>query len=181
MPQKTLSPRQLFIGFTKISLSGFGGVLPWARRTLVEQEEWLSPEEFNAMLGICQVVPGPNIVNLAVCVGSKFAGIPGALSSVAGLLLGPSIIVILLGMLYEHYSYLPEVHGMLRGVSAVGIGLIAGTGFKMLRSEFSYPPMLFVVLFTVLSTGYFHLSLAWVVLIASPVALYLAWQKAGKK
>ena len=93
--------------------------------------------------------------------------------------MAPSAIVILLGMLYEHYSYLPIVQGMLRGVSAVGIGLIAGTGFKMMRSEFSYPPMLVVVVLTIVSAGFFHLGLGWVVLIASPFALYLAWRKAN--
>ncbi|OYZ97597.1 MAG: chromate transporter, partial [Polynucleobacter sp. 24-46-87] len=70
----TLTPIQLFISFSKIGMSGFGGVLPWARRTLVEQDKVLSSEEFSAMLGICQIVPGPNIVNLAVCVGARFAG-----------------------------------------------------------------------------------------------------------
>ena len=69
MQQKTLTPKQLFIGFSKIGMSGFGGVLPWARRTLVEREKILTSEEFSAILGICQIVPGPNVVNLAVNVG----------------------------------------------------------------------------------------------------------------
>lgn len=177
---KTLSSRQLFFAFSKIGLSGFGGVLPWARRTIVEQEGWLSAEEFNAMLGISQIAPGPNIVNLAVCVGSKFAGIYGAFCAVCGLMLGPSIVVILLGMLYTHYSYLPIVQGLLRGISAVGVGLIAGTGCKMMRNEWSYRPMLIVVACTTIAAGYFHLGLGWVVLTASPLALYLGWQKARK-
>lgn len=111
-------------------MSGFGGVLPWARRTIVEEEHWLTSEEFSAMLGICQIVPGPNIVNLGVCVGSRFAGIPGAIAAVMGLLLGPVALVIVLGILYGHYSYMPLVQGMLRGVSAVGVGLIASTGAR---------------------------------------------------
>ena len=116
-------------------MSGFGGVLPWARRTIVEQEKWLTAQEFSAMLGICQIVPGPNIVNLGVCVGSRFAGIPGAIAAVMGLMLGPVALLLVLAVLYEHYSYMPIVQGMLRGVSAVGVGLIASTGFKMLRTE----------------------------------------------
>ena len=180
MQPKTLTPRQLFIGFSKIGLSGFGGVLPWARRTIVEQEKWLTSEEFNAMLGISQIVPGPNIVNLSICVGSRFAGVSGAFAAALGLMLGPSVIVILLGLLYEHYSSLTAVQGMLRGISAVGIGLIAGTGFKMMRNEFSFPPMLLVIAITVITAGYFHLSLGLVVLIASPLAIYLAWKKANK-
>ncbi|WP_114689982.1 chromate transporter [Polynucleobacter necessarius] len=173
----TLTPKQLFIGFSKIGVSGFGGVLPWARRTIVEQEKRLSPEEFSAMLGICQIVPGPKIVNLGVCVGSRFAGVPGAIAAVLGLLLGPVAIVILLGILYEYFSYMPIVQGLLRGISAVGVGLIASTGFKMMHSELKYPPMLSVIILTVLSASYFHLGLGLVVLLASPLAFFLAWKK----
>ena len=180
MTSKTLSPMQLVIGFSKIGLSGFGGVLPWARRTIVEQEKWLTSEEFSGMLGICQIVPGPNVMNLAVCVGTRFAGIPGALAAILGLMLGPVFIVVLLGMLYEHFSYMPLVQGVLRGVSAVGVGLIASTGFKMLRTEWKYPPMLIVIALTIIEAAYFHLGLGWVVLITSPLALLLAWRKAQK-
>ncbi len=161
-------------------MSGFGGVLPWARRTIVEQEKWLTAEEFSAMLGICQIVPGPNIVNLGVCVGSRFAGVPGAFAAVLGLMLGPVALLLVIAVLYEHYSYMPIVQGMLRGVSAVGVGLIASTGFKMLRSELKYPPMLAVIFLTVLAATYFHLGLGWVVLLASPLAILLAWKKVKK-
>ncbi len=161
-------------------MSGFGGVLPWAHRTIVEQEKWLSSEEFNAMLGICQIVPGPNIVNLAVCVGSRFSGARGAFAAVLGLTLGPICIVLLLALLYAHFSYLETVKGVLRGISAVGVGLIASTGIKMLRNEFRYPAMLLVVAATVVAASYFHLGLGWVVLIISPLAFFLAHKKARK-
>ena len=178
MQQKTLTPKQLFIGFSKIGMSGFGGVLPWARRTLVEREKILTSEEFSAILGICQIVPGPNVVNLAVCVGSRFGGARGAVAAVLGLTLGPIAIVMLLATLYKHYNHLDAVQGILRGISAVGVGLIASTGFKMLRDEFHYPAMLLVVLVTILSATYFHLGLGWVVLTASPLAVFLARKKA---
>jgi chromate transporter len=177
---KTLTAKDIFIGFSKIGMSGFGGVLPWARRTLVEQEKWVTAEEFSAMLGICQIVPGPNIVNLGVCVGSRFAGVPGAIAAVLGLMLGPVAILLVLAVLYEHYSYMPMVQGMLRGVSAVGVGLIASTGFKMMRNELKYPPMLAVILMVIVAATYFHLGLGWVVLIASPLAIFLAWKKAKR-
>jgi chromate transporter len=175
---KTLTPKDLFIGFSKIGMSGFGGVLPWARRTLVERDNVLTSEEFSAILGICQIVPGPNIVNLAVCVGSRFGGARGAIAAVMGLTLGPISIVMLLALLYEHYSNLDSVKGLLRGISAVGVGLIASTGFKMLKDEFRYPAMFLVVIITMISASYFHLGLGWVVLISSPLALILAWKKA---
>jgi chromate transporter len=174
---KTLTPRQIFIGFSKIGMSGFGGVLPWARRTLVEKEKWITAEEFSAMLGICQIVPGPNIVNLGVCVGSRFAGVPGAIAAVMGLMLGPFVILLVLATLYEHYSYMLIVQGMLKGVSAVGVGLIASTGFKMMRTEMKYPPMLAVIVLVFIAATYFHLGLGWVVLLASPLAIFLARRK----
>ncbi len=161
-------------------MSGFGGVLPWARRTLVERDKILTSEEFSAILGICQIVPGPNIVNLAVCVGSRFGGAKGAAASVLGLTLGPISLVMLLAVLYDHYSYLEAVKGLLRGISAVGVGLIASTGFKMLRDEFRYPAMLLVVIVTILAASYFHLGLGMVVLVASPLAIFLAWKKASR-
>lgn len=178
MQPKTLTPKQLFIGFSKIGLSGFGGVLPWARRTLVEQDKILTSEEFSAILGICQIVPGPNIVNVAVCVGSRFAGALGAFAAVLGLTLGPILIVLMLAVLYQHYSYLDTVKGLLKGISAVGVGLIASTGFKMLRDEFRFPLMLLVVAITICAVTYFHLGLGWVVLSVLPLALYLAKKKA---
>lgn len=161
-------------------MSGFGGVLPWARRTLVERDKILTSEEFSAILGICQIVPGPNIVNLAVCVGSRFGGARGAVASVLGLTLGPISLVMVLAVLYDHYSYLDSVKGLLRGISAVGVGLIASTGFKMLRDEFRYPAMLLVVIVTILAASYFHLGLGMVVLVASPLAIFLAWKKASR-
>lgn len=177
---KTLTPTELFISFSKIGMSGFGGVLPWARRTLVEQDKILTSEEFSSILGICQIVPGPNVVNLAVCIGSRFGGAKGAFAAVAGLTLGPICIVMLLALLYTHYSYLESVQGALRGISAVGVGLIASTGLKMLRDEFQFPAMLVVVATTVIAANYFHLGLGWVVLITSPLALFLAQKKARK-
>jgi chromate transporter len=178
---KTLTPLELFISFSKIGMSGFGGVLPWARRTLVERDKILTSEEFSAILGICQIVPGPNIVNLAVCVGSRFGGARGAIASVLGLTLGPISIVMVLAILYEHYSQLESVKGILRGISAVGVGLIASTGFKMLKDEFRFPAMLLVVALTIVTASYFHLGLGWVVLTSSPLALFLAWKKANQE
>lgn len=180
MPPKTLTPQQLFIAFSKIGMSGFGGVLPWARRTLVEREKTLTSAEFSAILGICQIVPGPNIVNLAVCVGSRFGGARGAIAAVLGLTLGPIAIVLILATLYQHFNHLDAVQGVLRGISAVGVGLIASTGLKMLRDEFHYPAMLLVVAITILSATYFHLGLGWVVLTASPLAIFLARKKARR-
>lgn len=125
------TPAELFRGFSRVGLSGFGGVLPWARRLLVDTERWLTAEEFNVLLGLCQFLPGPNVVNLAVAVGVRFCGWRGAVAGAMGLMLGPFIVALVLGLLYERFGELPAVQSMLHGITLVGAGLIIATGIRM--------------------------------------------------
>jgi chromate transporter len=129
--KSTPTPAALFFGFSRVGLSGFGGVLPWARRLLVETEGWLTAEEFNVLLGLCQFLPGPNVVNLAVAVGVRFCGWYGAVAGALGLMLGPFLIALLLGLLYDKYGELPAIQSMLHGITLVGAGLIIATGLRM--------------------------------------------------
>lgn len=123
--------RALFFGFSSVGLSGFGGVLPFARRMLVEQRCWMTAEEFNAQLGLCQFLPGPNVINLAVVVGKRYQGLAGAIVAPVGLLAGPLAIVLLLALLYDAYGSLPIAQGMLRGIAAVGCGLLFAMAWRM--------------------------------------------------
>src|SRR3954463_901159 len=82
----------LFAAFAKMSLSGFGGVLVWARRAIVDQHRWMTADEFNETFALCHFLPGPNIVNLSVVFGSRFRGIPGAIAAFCGLV-GPAGVV----------------------------------------------------------------------------------------
>jgi len=125
------APADLFRGFARVGLSGFGGVLPWARRLLVDTERWLTADEFNVLLGLCQFLPGPNVINLAVAVGVRFCGWRGAVAGALGLMLGPFLIALLLGVLYARYGEIPAVQSVLYGVTLVGAGLIIATGLRM--------------------------------------------------
>lgn len=127
----TPGPAALFRGFARVGLSGFGGVLPWARRLLVDTERWLTAEEFNVLLGLCQFLPGPNVVNLAVAVGVRCCGWRGAVAGALGLMLGPFLIALLLGVLYAVYGGIPAVQSILYGITLVGAGLIIATGIRM--------------------------------------------------
>jgi chromate transporter len=90
-PAQTVRPGLLdiFLAFSGIAIIGFGGVLPWAQRMLVEQRRWMSRHEFTEALAIAQFLPGGNILNLSVAVGQRFRGPLGALAAVAGLLAAP--------------------------------------------------------------------------------------------
>lgn len=130
-PQSRPDLRALFLGFSSVGLSGFGGVLPFARRMLVEQKHWMTAEEFNAQLGLCQFLPGPNVINLAVVVGKRYQGVAGAIVAPLGLLAVPLLIVLLLALLYDRYGSLPLAQGMLHGIAAVGCGLLFAMAWRM--------------------------------------------------
>jgi chromate transporter len=121
---------QLFGGFFHIAINGFGGVLPWARWMLVEQRGWLAADEFLDMLAMCQFVPGPNIVNLSIAVGTRFHGVAGALTCAAGILAAPMAIVIGLYSLVSQFADAPALLGALRGMSAVAAGLVVTMAIK---------------------------------------------------
>ncbi len=128
-----LTPAQLFVLFTQMTLLGFGGVLPWAYRILVERRQILEKGEFRELLAFAQILPGPTICNLAVIIGYRHAGIHGGIAALSGMILSPFVLVILLGLAYRHYGDLLPVRHALAGMSAVAAGLIVAMALKMLR------------------------------------------------
>src|SRR5216684_781685 len=107
----------LFIAFAKMSLMGFGGVMVWARRAIVEQHRWLTAEEFNDTFALCHFLPGPNVVNLSVVFGSRFRGVAGGIAAFAGLVGPPVVIVTILAALYARFGEIDELRRNLAGVS----------------------------------------------------------------
>ena len=81
---------ELFLAYAKIGLLGFGGVAPWARHVIVEERCWLSEREYASILGIGQVLPGPNTVNSSIIIGDQFQGAVGAAIALLGSCARPS-------------------------------------------------------------------------------------------
>ena len=121
------SAGELFFAFNRLALQGFGGVLAVAQRELVERKRWLTREDFVELLALSQVLPGPNVVNLALMFGDRFFGLRGAFAAVAGMLVVPLVIVLALTAAYAEFSRLAVVSGALRGMGAVAAGLIIAT------------------------------------------------------
>jgi chromate transporter len=121
----------LFKVFSHMGLQGFGGVLPFAYRHLVERTQWLTAAEFGQLLSIAQLLPGPTICNLSVMVGQRYAGAAGGFSALAGLLLGPFFIVIALGAAYQGLAHHPLFVNAMRGMAAAASGLILATALKL--------------------------------------------------
>jgi len=126
-----LTPRELFLAFSRMALMGFGGVMPFAYRQIVEVNRWYTPAEFSEMLALGQTLPGPTICNVAIMVGWRHCGVAGSIASLAGIVAGPFFIVLVLGFLYQNFGTLSTVRAALAGMSAVAAGLIVATALKM--------------------------------------------------
>lgn len=173
-----ISHAGLFWGFTRISLVGFGGVMAWARRALVEERGWLTSQEFTSLFGLSQLIPGPTITNLSVCVGARFQGATGAIVSLLGLIAAPFLLVLAIASLYSRYAAHPAVQAMLRGIAAVAAGLILAMGVRMGRDLGRSLPSWSFTLLILAGVLLLHLPLALLMLALAPASMLVAaWQK----
>lgn len=165
----------LFLGFLGLGLIGFGGVLPLARRMLVEQRRWMTAEAFTETLGLCQFLPGGNIINLSVAVGLEFRGAAGAVTALTGLMAAPTAIVITLGVFFERFRDDPHVRHLFAGLAAASAGLLVTTALKMLaplRTRF------FGLVITGLcfaAVGWLRVPLLPTMLVLAPVSIAITW------
>lgn len=166
----------LFFAFTRITLSSFGGALYWTRRELVDRLCWVSDREFVELLTIGQLLPGPNVLNLTVMVGHRLGGLSGAAASIAGYLGWPVLVVIGMGIFYQHYGTVPQVQQALAGMSKVAAGLLLATVIKLaMVLPRQWRPWLFGVL-AFSAVGIMRWPLLWVLGALAPLAVFLSWK-----
>ena len=125
------SRRALFLAFLQIGVSAFGGALPWGRRVLVEDRKWMAEREFAEIVTVCQAIPGPNMVNLAVFVGTRYYGIFGALIAFIGIVGVPLVILLLLNSVYHAFAHLPQVQSGMHGMAAVATAYMLYMSIKL--------------------------------------------------
>lgn len=166
------------MGFLRVSALSFGGVLPWARYVLVERRRWLTPQEFTDMLALCQLLPGPNIVNMSIAIGARFHGPIGSLASIFGLMGLPIVVVLALATLYGQFAGVPAVERALGGMAAAAAGLVVAMAVKMaepiLRTRFWQAAPLIAITFVAVAV--LRLPLLPVVLVAAPLAIAVGWR-----
>jgi chromate transporter len=171
----SVSLGMLFGSFLQITLSGFGGTLPWAHRVLVDDRRWLTQREFVDALSLCQFLPGPNVVNLSIVVGQRFRGVAGALSAFTGLVGAPFLIVLALGMLYGRYGHAPVIDRALAGVSASASGLVWAMGLQMARNFARIPRAVLFTLLGFVAVGVMQWPILPVILVLTPLSIAAAW------
>lgn len=175
---------ELFCVFTRLALQGFGGVLPVAQRELVERERWLTHEQFLEMLTLSQVLPGPNVINLALMVGQRYFGARGALAAMAGMLAVPLCIVLVLAVIAAQGRAGGAVAGALRGMGIVAAGLVVAMALRLAlplrRSPLTPAGAALLVAAGFAAVGLLRLPLVLVVLALGGVACaWAAWRLRG--
>jgi chromate transporter len=180
-PARPASPGQVFRVFNRLALQGFGGVLPIAQRELVERERWLTREQFIELLSVAQVLPGPNVCNLALIFGDRHFGWRGGLAALGGMLLAPLGIVLALTVLYTHYAQHPVVAGALRGMGAVAAGLVFSTGLKLVpslrRNALGKATAYGLAAITFGAIALARVPLLWVLVVLGALACARAWRR----
>ncbi|MGV7214227.1 chromate transporter [Bradyrhizobium sp. UFLA05-112] len=175
IPVKTDPPGlfALFMAFARMSLAGFGGVLVFARRAIVDDHRWMTADEFNETFALCHFLPGPNIVNLSMVFGSRLRGLAGGVAAFAGLLVPPTLIMTALAVLYAHFGELEVLRRTLAGVSCAAVGLLIAVVFRMMTPLLKRADAIALVLMAAVfvAIGVLRLPLQAVLLVAIPASI----------
>jgi chromate transporter len=170
---------ELFMAFAKMSLSGFGGVLAWARRMMVEERKWMTAEQFNEVYALCSFLPGGNIINFAVIFGGRFRGPLGSAAALAGLLGPPMVLILMIGAVYRYYGEVAWLRRALTGVAAAAAGLMMATVAKMVQPLFRNRAVVgpLIALATFVAISIMHWPLPLVLLVIVPVSIAYTWTR----
>jgi chromate transporter len=178
------SKTDMFITFTLLALQGFGGVVAVVQRELVEKKRWMTQAQFLEDWAVAQIMPGPNVVNFCLMIGGRHFGFGGALASLAGLLLAPLAVVLILASIFGGVSDAAWAQGALRGMGAVAAGLIAATGIKLIAAlksnSMGIVMSVAVMVSTFLCVSLLRWPLIWVLLGIGSLACFWAYVQLTK-
>lgn len=162
---------ELFALFCRIGLTSFGGgVSSWLFREMVRNKRWIAEEEFLTALALCQALPGLNVTNIAVWMGNRFQGARGVAFALAGIVVLPSILIVLIGLLFAFVLRYPLTQVAMTGAVAAAVGLPFSMGLLM-ASRLRRALPLAVMAGTFAAIGIFRLPLLWVVLVAGTLSI----------
>jgi chromate transporter len=166
--------------FGKIGLTSFGGGLSaWIYREVVDRRAWLSEDEFLAGLTLAQILPGPNVINIAIYIGHRLRGWPGSLVATLALLLPPMVAAVALLALFRSFSDLGWLHDLLEGIAAAAVGLTFSIGFRAAQHSTRtnrWTPVVLALVFVAI--GVLRWPLIPVVLCVAPLAVLVARKRA---
>lgn len=159
------TPLQLFLIFSRIGLTSFGGGLSgWLFREFVQDRKWMTEEEFLNGLSISQTLPGVNVKNMAIWIGYRLLGRAGAIAGFCGIIVPPAIVVVLLATVFSSLAQFDFTHVALNGAAAAAVGLSLSMGITTAWRVPRKAIPLLVMAATFVAIGIFHWPLVWTVI-----------------
>jgi len=170
---------ELASAFGLISLTGFGGgQRAQIRRQVVSRKHWITDQDFIEALEVAELLPGPNVLNLAVFIGQRLRGVPGAVVSLIAGSVPPFLLVLVAGAFYFSKFNTPLVRSALSGATAAAVGLTLANALELTAATRKRPLNLVIIAATVVSVTYFKLSLVLTLLIFGGLSMVVyAWSK----
>lgn len=167
----------LFREFLVIGATSFGSTVPYLRAGLVERRGWLADREFVELLSISQAMPGLNATNMAVLVGQRFAGIPGAIAAIIGVCLPGAVLMFAIGIVYRSHGDHAWATAALKGVAAASVGLTLNTALGLSKRSLAGRFDWVFIAITVLAVNRFHLPVLLALVGAGLLAVL--WHRPG--
>ena len=182
--EQTANPglRELFVCMMQVAFSAFGGGMSlWSHRIIVERRHWMTSESFVTGLTVARLFPGPNQINMSVYIGSIFKGVPGSLAAIAGIILFPFTLLMVLGLIYFQISAISEVNRLLAGLAAAAAGMALSMGFKILDVYKTDHLALAIAVIVFVCLQGFKFPLIPVVLTSGAIAMSLYWPRGQRR
>ena len=173
---------QIFLAFSKVGLTSFGGGLSgWMMREFVQQRRWLSESDFLSGLALAQSFPGVNVVNLAIWIGFRLRGGPGALLGGLGITVPPMLVAIAAAALFARLAQSHGLHVAKAGVAAAAVGVSLQTGLRAARRALQGWVPAAVMGVTFAAIFLLRLPLLWVVGVMAPLSLGIAYSRLRRR
>jgi chromate transporter len=129
----------LFLRLGTISMGGPAAHIAMMEDEVVRRRKWLTHERFLDMLGVCNLIPGPNSTEMAIHIGQQQAGIPGLIIAGACFIVPAAAIVLAIAWMYVRFGTMPQAVGLLYGIKPVIIAVVLqamwGLGRVAIRSK----------------------------------------------
>jgi chromate transporter len=167
--------------FAAISATSFGGGQKASIRHSVVAKNWMNNDQFMDGLELSQVLPGPNILNLAIFCGQRVRGVPGAIAGFVGMTVPPFAIVLVIGALYSVFASNPYVHGVLRGCAVGALGLTLGNAIDLSWDHRTHWLNVVLIVATAACVSYFKVNLVIVLVVFGGIGIFNEYLKSRKQ
>ena len=154
-------------------LSIGGGRAAFFYDALVVRRRWLRTDEFLQDYTLAQLLPGPNVSNLAIALGHRLAGLPGATWALLAVIVPGLVILLSLAVVYFARGLAPTTASLMHGMSAAVVGLLLVTSVRLMRPVLVSARAVVIAAGTFAAVGPLHLNTALVLVVSAALSVWL--------